>query len=83
MKRHSVSHAIGALICTISSVGISQLLKDFLPDVHSMLLVVANFLKKLIPYKISEEVLGYAILASILMFFWGIGFYLMHEREKG
>ena len=78
MKKHGFSHAIGAFISTISSVALSDLLRNTMPNLYAILFNFAGIIKNFIPFA-SENVIGYAVLASIIMFFWGVGFYFMHR----
>lgn len=78
MKKHGLSHAIGAFLSTVSAVALSRLIEDTLPGLYQVLFNLSSFIKTFIPF-VTETVIGYAILASILMFFWGVGFYFTHR----
>lgn len=78
MKKHGFSHAVGAFISVISAAALSCLLRDTMPDIYALLSNFSTLIKNFIQFA-SETVIGYAILASIIMFMWGIGFYFTHR----
>jgi len=77
MKKHSLSHGIGAFISSISAFALSKFIEDTLPEVYGVLFSLSSLIRNLIP--VPEKIIGYAILASLLMFLWGIGFYFAHK----
>lgn len=80
MKKHGFSHAIGGFISTISAVALSDLLRKSIPDIYSILFNFSSLIKGFIPF-VSETVLVYTILASGIMFLWGVGFYFTHRDQ--
>lgn len=78
MKKHSLSHGIGAFISTISAFALSKFIEDTLPEIYSLLFSLSSLIRNLVP-SVPEKIIGYAILASLLMFLWGIGFYFAHK----
>lgn len=79
MKKHGVSHGVGAFVSVISATALSCLLEDTMPDVYAVLFNFSALIKNFMPFT-SEKIIGYAILASIIMFLWGVGFYFTHRE---
>ena len=77
MKRHSLSHGIGAFICMIAGGMLDNFFEKYIPLLYKLLSTVSQFLQEKLPYniEISEQIL----LGILLMFLWGIGFYVLHE----
>ncbi len=78
MKKHSLSQGIGAFISTISAFTLSKFIEDTLPGIYSLLFSLSSLIRNLMP-SVPEKIIGYAILASLLMFLWGIGFHFAHK----
>lgn len=79
MKKHALSHALGSFFSMLGAVGLSALGKDFMPSVYGPFIDFAGQIASKLPINISDTVLGYAILTSLIMFIWGAGFYLIHS----
>lgn len=79
MKKHALSHAFGAFFSMIGAVGLSALVEDFLPQFYTVFIDFAGQLAVKLPVNISDTVLGYTILSSLIMLIWGAGFYLLHN----
>ncbi len=79
MKKHALSHAFGAFFSMIGAVGLSAIGKDFLPQVYNIFIDFAGQLATKLPFNISDTILGYTILSSLIMLIWGAGFYLLHS----
>lgn len=78
MKKHGLSHAIGAFLSSISAFALSNLIEDTMPEIYALLFNLSSLIRNLIP-SVPEKIIGYAILASLLMFIWGVGFYFAHK----
>jgi len=79
MKKHALSHAIGSFFSMLGAVGLSALGKDFMPSVYDIFIDFAGQIAAKLPISISDTVLGYIILSSLIMLIWGAGFYLIHS----
>jgi|GEM_PF-3827120 len=82
MKKHALSHAFGSFFSLIAAVGLSALVRDFLPSFYSSFISLAGQIAEKLPVDISDKVLGYAILSSLIMLVWGAGFYLLNDDES-
>jgi hypothetical protein len=78
MKKHGLSHSIGTFITVIASAALSKTIENHLPCLYNFIFTLSTILRNLIPF-VSEKVIGYALIASFLMFLWGIGFYFAHK----
>ncbi len=78
MKKHGLSHALGTFLTVISSATISNIIEKDLPCLYDIIFGISGIIKTFIPF-VSEKIIGYALIASFLMFLWGIGFYFAHK----
>ena len=79
MKKHALSHAIGSFFSMLGAVGLSALAKEFMPSVYSIFVNFAGQIALKLPINITDTILGYIILSSLIMLIWGAGSYLIHD----
>ena len=77
--KHGLSHAIGTIICMISAGLLVEVIEDDLPALYAAMASIMGFFSPFLPSS-SEEVAVTLLLASLLMFFWGVGFYFVHKE---
>lgn len=80
-KKHGISHALATFVCTITAPLLAHCLKDYLPRVHGVLTDVAEILKNALNLYYSVDVITPILLATLLAFIWGIGFYYIHKDQ--
>jgi hypothetical protein len=67
MKKHALSNSLGSFFSMLGAVGLSALGKDFMPSVYGPFIDFAGQIAAKLPINISNTVLGYAILSSIIL----------------
>lgn len=78
--KHGISHALAMFVCTIIAPLLAHCLKHYLPIVHEILTGIAEFLKDALNLYYPVEDITPLLLATLLAFIWGIGFYYINKE---
>lgn len=78
MKKHGLSHAIGTFVTVLTMSLMLYMIENYIPCLYDFIFGLSRLIKNVIPF-VSEKIIGYALIASFLMFLWGVGFYFAHK----
>ena len=76
--KHGLSHALATLVCTVIAAMLGRTLAVHLP--MDVFFRAAEYLNAILYLSLSADVIAITLLATILSFIWGIGFYYLNKE---
>ena len=80
MIRHSSSHGLATLICSLASGFIVVVLREFLPEVLVVFSRASIFLCSLFDLPYHFETVRLILVAAVMATLWGLAFAVIHKN---
>jgi hypothetical protein len=77
--KHGLSHALATLVCTVIASLMAYMLAEYLP-IH-LFFRAGEYLTAILDLPFSTDAMAIALLATLLSFVWGVGFYYLHKER--